>query len=60
MRTVEFNMAPQRIKFEEELIALQATVDSTTRQNDVKILNYLQKMCINYVCKFVFIKLIHD
>jgi len=35
MRTVEFNMAPQRIKFEEELIALQATVDSTTRQNDV-------------------------
>lgn len=35
MRTVEFNMAPQRIKFEEELIALQNTVDSTTRQNDV-------------------------
>ncbi|XP_025208594.1 huntingtin-interacting protein 1 isoform X2 [Melanaphis sacchari] len=34
MRTVEFNMAPQRIKFEEELIALQSTVDSTTRQND--------------------------
>lgn len=35
MRTVEFNMGPQRIKFEEELIALQTTVDSTTRQNDV-------------------------
>lgn len=35
MRTVEFNMAPQRIKFEEELIALQTTVDSTTRQNEV-------------------------
>lgn len=34
MRTVEFNMAPQRIKFEEELIALQTTVDSTTRQNE--------------------------
>uniref|UniRef100_A0A2S2PCM6 Huntingtin-interacting protein 1 n=1 Tax=Schizaphis graminum TaxID=13262 RepID=A0A2S2PCM6_SCHGA len=34
MRTVEFNMAPQRIKFEEELIALQTTVDSTTRHND--------------------------
>jgi hypothetical protein len=34
MRTVEFNMGPQRIKFEEELIALQTTVDSTTRQND--------------------------
>lgn len=30
-------MAPQRIKFEEELVALQATVDSTTRQNDVII-----------------------
>lgn len=39
MRTVEFNMAPQRIKFEEELIALQATVDSTTRQNDVIVHN---------------------
>ncbi|XP_026813557.1 huntingtin-interacting protein 1 isoform X1 [Rhopalosiphum maidis] len=34
MRTVEFNMAPQRIKFEEELIALQTTVDSTTLHND--------------------------
>ncbi|XP_022160199.1 huntingtin-interacting protein 1 isoform X2 [Myzus persicae] len=34
MRTVEVNMGPQRIKFEEELIALQTTVDSTTRQND--------------------------
>lgn len=38
MRTVEFNMAPQRIKFEEELTTLQATVDSTTRQNDVIII----------------------
>lgn len=38
MRTVELNMVPQRIRFEEELIALQATVDSTTRQNDVIIL----------------------
>lgn len=41
MRTVEFNMAPQKIKFEEELIALQATVDSTTRQNDVFIFTHL-------------------
>lgn len=38
MRTVEFNMAPQRIKFEEELITLQATIDCTTRQNNV--INY--------------------
>lgn len=35
MRSVEFNMAPQRIKFEEELISLQATLDYTTRQNEV-------------------------
>lgn len=42
MRTVEFNMAPQRIKFEEELITLQATVDSTTRQNDVN--NYIHSL----------------
>lgn len=38
MRTVEFNMAPQRIKFEEELITLQTTIDSTTRQNNVIII----------------------
>lgn len=28
-------MTPHRVKIEEELVALQATVDSTTRQNDV-------------------------
>lgn len=45
MRTVEFNMAPQKIKFEEELIALQTTVDSTTRQNDVN--NYTHFIMYN-------------
>jgi len=45
MRTVEFNMAPQRIKFEEELIALQATVDSTTRQNDVNPYTFYINVC---------------
>ncbi|XP_050536269.1 huntingtin-interacting protein 1 isoform X2 [Daktulosphaira vitifoliae] len=38
LRTVEFNMTPHRIKIEEELVALQATVDSTTRQNDELVL----------------------
>lgn len=46
MRSVEFSMAPQKIKFEEELVILQATVDSTTRQNDV---------CINYTLTYIIV-----
>lgn len=48
MRTVEFNMAPQRIKIEEELIALQASVDSTARQNDVIIFTHVHPN--NFFC----------